>query len=598
MEFIYSVKGNISLGLTEDFTFYRAMNYVDVDLYKIPNTCEKTIFLKNICKLAKPIWKAKSWDSVAANIMTFSESCLTIFDKIFKKYVVVMPNKNGLDKKSALEYLGMFYALIYLNDTQFGEPLGYRVSVFQKSPQIFVKPDILQKTKLNRNIYLKVVFQGYKYALQYLWYNLVDKKIFDKFLSGMHFSVDWVHQTSIAVDAGGELINSTSENVYLDDFFRVISEEIITPLEKNLEIKTIFSNLLTVNNKIHKQDFGILLSDIPKEMKYAEKEKLDQLLYWYRTEILEGMHIFNGVPAFISVLSGLVENRRLMGIEEKVSVVRFKHPGYSDGQYYYSYGVLVEAVSNVLADYSGWIIFFDCATDFSGFGGFEYHQAEQFIELYKKQNKIDVKEMVIDKVKFLSYLKDKTVSRGIKKDLEKKEDEKLKGNKFNESRGLLLELLLYFTLSKLDYKNLEWGYKKKKLAFDLIGRKEEEIHFFECKLPLRIDYNEECKKFVDKVNKIIADNSFLREMNIIETINKKLFFVFWKKPIDSILKIIAKNGIEVWILSDILKMPAFRRIKQDKLNFVLAKENDIMMNLNFTEFLDQFGENTENTISN
>ncbi|KAA0001491.1 MAG: hypothetical protein FE046_02020 [Thermoplasmata archaeon] len=32
-----------ALGLEEDFTYYRAIHYVDIDFHRIPNTCEKAV---------------------------------------------------------------------------------------------------------------------------------------------------------------------------------------------------------------------------------------------------------------------------------------------------------------------------------------------------------------------------------------------------------------------------------------------------------------------------------------------------------------------------------------------------------------------------
>ena len=45
--FIYALSSDSSLGLDEDFRFFRAQ-YVGIKLSKIPNSCEKVVMIKNI----------------------------------------------------------------------------------------------------------------------------------------------------------------------------------------------------------------------------------------------------------------------------------------------------------------------------------------------------------------------------------------------------------------------------------------------------------------------------------------------------------------------------------------------------------------------
>jgi len=128
-------------------------------------------------------------------------------------------------------------------------------------------------------------------------------------------------------------------------------------------------------------------------------------MYWMQKNA-----IFNGVPAFVSTLIGSVELSRTFQSEEKVLVLRFKHPEW-DSEYRYSYGILIPSFGSTgITDYSGWLVFFDCATDFSGFGGSLHQDAETFIGRYLERGEIEVKEEVADIEMFKRYLAEKNVS--------------------------------------------------------------------------------------------------------------------------------------------------------------------------------------------
>ncbi|WP_157722399.1 hypothetical protein [Thermococcus gorgonarius] len=80
-------------------------------------------------------------------------------------------------------------------------------------------------------------------------------------------------------------------------------------------------------------------------------------------------------------------------------MLRIKHP--EDVGNVISYAVLVE-VSSFIADYSGWIVFYQVGTDFSGMGGFLHNLAESVIEKY--QDSLIVEEITVDGEIFEQYL--------------------------------------------------------------------------------------------------------------------------------------------------------------------------------------------------
>ena len=80
-------------------------------------------------------------------------------------------------------------------------------------------------------------------------------------------------------------------------------------------------------------------------------------------------------------------------------------------QFNYSFGVFIQAhTSTGISDYSGWLIFFDCATDHSGFGGSLLDFAKAIIQIAQEKGPICLNEVVVEKELFKEYLKEHSVS--------------------------------------------------------------------------------------------------------------------------------------------------------------------------------------------
>jgi hypothetical protein len=576
---INAIDSNSSFELEEDFAFHRAMHYVGLELNKMLNTCEKAIFVKNIFELAKPIWRTKSWNELKKKTKDFSQNCISIFDRINQNHVSVSKQLK-IGKDDAVKNIAIFYALVQLTDTHRGIPKGYISSIFMSDTFRKIDFDNLPEEKYTKEIpkekleYSRRIFHGYKYALQFLWFSLLKKDIFNKYLSEMHLAEDWDSPHDIVFSNDGLPMETTVEGHYLDNYFGIVNEKIVRPIEKKTGLLSVFSDICIIEKSIPKKDFGILLTGTPKDPKYTEEEYLNYRLYWYQAEILESSHVFNGVAAFVPVLIGLVENRKMMGIKEKISVARFKHPQYIEGQNNYSYGILIEAVSNILADYSGWIIFYDCATDHSGFGGFEHSLAESYIDIYQKTKKINVIEIKISTEKLLKYLKGNTVTKDIKKIVDNWEYLESNEAKLGESKGLLLELLLFYVLSDKDNEAIIWDYRQGDIQIDVITKKDNKVHFFECKTKLHTDINKECNSFKNNVKNLMKNITFIKEMNISNKTQHDLSLCFWEKPPKSIIDAANSHGIRIIELSDYFnrQLPQFRRIKKNRLELVLSED--------------------------
>lgn len=576
-KFIDSIIRDPSMNMNEDFTLSRA-TFVGTQIEDIPNTCDKVVILKNIWKYSKPIKKSKTWEELEKGIKEFDSKVLSYFEKILEKDVIISKKVSKKSKEEILKIISMFYTCIFLVDTSRGIPHGYHVSILKES--------LSQK-------YMEAIFEGYKFALQFLWYNFLGEKFERCSLKELHKAEKIFKEEKLFSPFEEELIKgerkflndqtfkTTLKWRSIDKFFRKTLEDVIEPIERELSIKFVFEKLLLIENNIDKESFGSLLSEKLKDPEYLTKgnkesltKRLDYFLFWYpHVEILDTRKtlVFNGVPAFISTFIGSVEMKRRFGIEDKVYTIRFKHPDPEVKGNDYSYGVLIEAAgTSGLTDYSGWLIFYDCCGDYSGFAGFEHALAEVFLEKYEKGGLIEVREFELDKKQFREFLAGKLVlGKGIEfiKELKLETLRKRIRDRFSESKGTLLELLLYYALSKKAFEKIEWSYKKANIEVDVIAKKENEIWFVECKNPIEIK-KESLKK---KVGNLLNNSEFKKEWSITENTKARLIYCFWEKPVPSSMKLFDDPQIEIWILRNKIKeLGVFKNKDLSKIKFIFS----------------------------
>lgn len=552
--FLNTIIYNSSLDIEEDFVFYRA-RFTGVNISKIPNTCEKTILIKNIHERLRLIKKAKSWKELSKGLTRFKEIILDIFEKIFNDYVAVSPDIN-VTKEDALNYVTRFYAYIYLNDTSRFVPHGYWVSILDNE----LNPDQYKKN-----------FKGYKYSLQYVWNVLLENKYYSTSIKNLHNSKDWSIEEPDIFNAESEVKNPelTYDDV-LDSYFGKIQTEIIEPLEKDLEIKINFKKILYFKNKIPKHLLNDLLKSV-REPKLNEKEKLDFELLWYQIEFLDSSksHIFNGVPAFTSMLAGTAELKRIFGEGEKAYICKFIHPDRSVKGNDFSYGVLIEAFGSIgISDYSGWVLFFDCCGDYSGFSGSEHAMAEMFIDKYRERNLLEVREMVIDKNNLKKYVADKIVSEKREEilfELDEESKRRFEKDVIGEAKGLILELITYYSLSKNNYDLVDWNIKMSPGQLDVIFEANSDFILVECKYnPRNMDLDNEIKKLKRKLASYKTNK------------NKKCEFWFWDRPSQITIEKLTNAGINYAVISELIKKdPNWRNKELDKLMFIFDHNGEL-----------------------
>lgn len=543
--FINSIIYDDSIGLDEDFTFFRA-RFVGVDIDDIPNTCNKIIFLKNIWKLTKNIRKSKNWEEISVSIKDI-EILFSIFDVIYKQNV--SPIKD-LNKKDALKFATIFNTHIFLNDTSKGLPLAYLLAPILKSS---AKEESLESA-----------YTGYTYILQYLWFALLGK---NKFRKSSLMKLDKAHdiyskdaEKQIELEAGLPIseedikkefmesnnkiikyeqltedesaswidveersdkylktLNDEKNRLFkpknwfaLDMFFGIIQKEIIEPIKKQTEMKSVLYGFLKIKGNINKKFVEKFLATdglknpeylVKNDNKYLKK-RLDCFFLWYQANVLDTqkLSVFNGVPAFTSALIGCVHKNKYFRNRDEIFILRFKHPVEGIRGFDISYGLLIEGLGG-LVDYSGWLIFFDCATDYSGFGGSLYAEAEMFIKKFTDDKSLKTTEVIIDKKVFKEYLAEKSIASvfdeikhltplGTYTDLSISEIKNKMNVFIGDIKGKFFEYLFFIWLieeKQSKYEKIISDVLVNKEQIDVYAEAENRIDLFECKVNLHGD---------------------------------------------------------------------------------------------------------------
>ena len=539
--FINSVIYESSFNLEEDFTFFRA-RFVGIELDDIPNTCEKTIFIKNVWNLTKKMRKAKQWEDLNEAVKIVNE-LVTVYDVLLDNNIC---HSADFNKNDALKIVTIFYTHIFLNDTSEG------------IPHVYLLTPILKSTVSEK--YLEKVYHGYVYALQYLWFVLLGKTKFEetslkkmhmahtiysndveeqiKSMMGMPVSDEEIiddfitknvdkayfgksgqyESESLSIEELSEkdinkLEKEKKQTSYLknwfalDRFFAIINDEIIVSIEDQIKFDIRFDPLLKVTHKFNKNLFSKFLSTEELENPiYLEptndnrlmEKNMDYLFYWYKINVLDTQELtlFNGVPSFIATLIGNVELNKIFGHEETVFVLRFKHPTEDAQVYDYSYGIFIPTFGTTgLTDYSGWLIFYDCTNDSDSL---LYTQAEMIINNFVEESKIEIKTQIVDKKYFKEYLSDKSISSvfdkikirtpyGVHTELSISEIQKQMNILIADAKGKLFEYVFHHWLledNSTKYCKIKCDHHENKEQIDVYAELENEVHIFECKVNL------------------------------------------------------------------------------------------------------------------
>jgi len=490
-----------------------------IKLERLPNSCEKIVFQKNVWRLGKKIRKATRWKEL--DVKNELSPILELFDRL--KQNNIQPTKN-IPKTDALNYVSEFYAYLFLIDTSHARPKGYYHPFFstEKSPQ-----------------YLDKVFDGYVYSLQFLWYQMLGEENFAKscvkdlhrcqeikFRDEKKISIKLNGTTDeyyeIEFDADEKKEQEYRSLVYdkwqtIDQFFKKIREEIIRPLEKKIDhgFGGLEDGLVRLVN-FEKPMLGVLLDKtkldepayINKNDLESMKKRLDVEFLWYDIDVFDSGQAnleFNGVFAFNMMLTGYVTILDEEGNEGKIRIMKIIHPDRNQDLNYYSLAILIGSYG-LFSDSSGWIVFYDSLIDSPGSGGHHRDLCFDCIEKFRKQSRVDLKEITVDKKTFQNYLESRKISFSDTRELSNMyrdvEDD------VSQIKGKLFEyVFLKYCLDNKKYDLVRGDFSLSGQQIDCVCLQDETVYVFECKLQIHDDLRDYIKQ-IERVSN--ACKSFFR----------------------------------------------------------------------------------------
>jgi hypothetical protein len=455
--------------------------------------------MKNIEKDLQSILRTESFVKLENEAKVFSKKILLPFFLMQQKHCEPIPE---LSYNQAKKFAAMRTTQIFLSDTSRGLPLGYIVSLFKRP---------IRKTEFLN------LFLGYKIGLQYLWFVLLNKNQFrTSRLNRLHEASDWTFEEKWPPFQSD--FDDSRKRTDLDVYFSVIQDRIMEQIEKKYPATKIF-NFFQLKGRNPKRFLKSLFS-FHEELHLSICEKLRFNLLWYNVELLDSSQeaIFNGTPAFLTLLSGSIQLKQKFTNGEEAIVCKFIHPG-ADGNNDYSYGVLIESQSGFgLSDYSGWILCYDCCGDDDAFSGFNHEFIERLLIDYKKQKQIAIREMVIEKRNFKKCIKN-LIIKGLKtksalRTLKYAKPDRILMDKLQLAKGLIPEFLTYYVQSQKNEGKVDWKIKENKGQIDVTCDSDNRFLLIECKLD---------------PNTIRLENEFVdidRKLRFIKT-NKEKIGQFW-----------------------------------------------------------------------
>lgn len=365
---------NISLRFTSDDIFDRA-TFRGISINKLPNTCEKAVLIRNLQYYFDDVISSNSWASLETAMQRLSVEVLAPFNNV-KKVSSLNRNRAVREIETAVTYSSMFQTYIFLNDTSRGIPHGYLPAMFDDQEADFGFQFSASRTLGN-------AFFGYKYAVQFLWYQLLGDKFRSSVVSDIHKTSDW---------------NS------FDKYFDKIKSGIIEPLEKSTGGVMGYDSFVLVEKNPRVYFKALLEKKIP-ESSLSAKENFQREFLWYPIQLVDSSdYSFSGAPAFIPLLMGIVQIKRRSKDKSKAKIVRIIHGGVEEHRRSYSYAVLVE-LSGYISDSSGWILFYDCCDDRGSTSGL-FKKVESLLNRYSENGFIEITSIRIEKETLLEFAGD------------------------------------------------------------------------------------------------------------------------------------------------------------------------------------------------
>ena len=369
---------NISLGLTSDEVFDRA-TFKGISINKLPNTCEKTVLIKNLRYYYQELNRSSNWDTLEVAMRILVGEVLTPFNNI-KQVCLVNKDYRVHELETVVRYSSMFQTYIFLNDTSRGIPHGYL-------PAMIDDQDYDHSFRYLAMEAFGSAFLGYKYAVQFLWYQLLGDEFKNSVVNDIHKANDWSS---------------------FDRYFNKIQSGIIEPLEKSTGGVLGYDFFVLIDRNPRPYLEGFLRKRMP-EISLSAEETLRRAFLWYPIQLVDSSrHSFSGAPAFVSLLMGMIQMNRRSKDKSKAKVIRIVHGEAEDHRRSYSYAVLIE-LSGFITDSSGWLLFYDCCDD-RGSSSDLFRGVEVLLNRYTENQFVDISTVRVDKRSFLGVIEKEVIN--------------------------------------------------------------------------------------------------------------------------------------------------------------------------------------------
>ncbi len=511
-----SIANDSALDIESDFLFNRAIGEVFY-IEKLPNTCEKTILLKNIYSFYKPIEKSKSYQEIKQSLPLFHKEVLSVISSVYDDCFSL--NKSFKISKELATELSIIEALYLLfNQIKNNGPVAYEGQL--------LKEWWPTKEKLDTYLY------GYAFTVQFIWYKVLGVKRFRKsHIKNIHEADSWRNYKYIekspsnTEDEISYLLYKTynlEEQTCFDSYFDWLRKEIIQPLESKYDFFLKHSDSLfnaKKPDKVREKFINLLSENSIQQIKVSLEEELDMLLYWYPVEIANfdtnSMH--SGIPALITLMSGTAFLLEKQGEFDNVYICRFIHPRNKENGNDYSYCILIDAKASAGHYSSGWMLYYDCCGDYSGFSGSEHKKIEETINNFQKKKIIRLASKIISKKDFKNYIgrylpeKERVHNYKEEVNLIKPLDTITLKKELNDfisnSKALVLELVSYYVTTKYKgYKDIfllkDWSVNSENGEIDVLLENESDALLIECKTNI----NNGClQDYIDKAKSKLQD---------------------------------------------------------------------------------------------
>jgi len=365
---------NTSLGLTSDDVFDRA-TFRGISINKLPNTCDKAILIRNLQHYFNDVIRSNSWASFETAMQRVSAEVLSPFENV-KQVSSLNKNYPVHDLETAVTYSSMFQTYIFLNDTSRGIPHGYLPAMLDDQEADFGFQHSAAQT-------LGKAFWGYKFVVQFLWYQLLRDNFRNSVVSDIHKTSDW---------------NS------FDKYFDKIKSGIIEPLEKSTGGVMGYDFFVLLEENPRKY-FEVLLEKKIPELSLSAEENFQRGFLLYPIQLVDSSdYSFIVAHAFISLLMGRIQIKRRSKDKSKANIIRIIHGGVDEHRRSYSYAILIE-LSGYISDSSGWILFYDCCDDRGSTSGL-FKKVESLLSRYAENDFIEITSIRIEKKTLLEFAGD------------------------------------------------------------------------------------------------------------------------------------------------------------------------------------------------